>query len=72
MILKVTGIIISILLSSWIILTLIKIWGDVISWGSYIKLTITLALVAAGVGIIGVIINEINKENKMKKDRYID
>jgi ABC-type uncharacterized transport system permease subunit len=71
-IMKIAGIIISLLLGSWVILSIARVWGDVISWSNYIKVTITMALVGVAVGVIALIIREFIKESDMKKDNYID
>ena len=71
-IMKIAGIIISALLGVWVILSIARVWGDVISWSNYIKVTITMALLAVAVGVIALIINEFIKEKDMKKDNYID
>jgi hypothetical protein len=69
---KVTGIVFSFLFGGWVILTLIMVWGDLISWSNYIKVTLTLGIIAIGVVTIGVILNEIVRETKMRKDKYLD
>jgi membrane protein implicated in regulation of membrane protease activity len=71
-IMKIAGIIISTLLGLWVILSIARVWGDVISWSNYIKVTITMALLALAVGIIALIIREFIKESDMKKDDFID
>jgi hypothetical protein len=71
-IMKIAGIIISILLAIWVVLSIARVWGDIISWSNYIKVTITLGLLAVAVGIIALIIREFIKESDMKKDNYID
>jgi uncharacterized integral membrane protein len=71
-IMKIAGIIISILLAIWVVLSIARVWGDLISWSNYIKVTITLGLLAVAVGIIALIIREFIKESDMKKDNYID
>jgi hypothetical protein len=71
-IMKIAGIIISILLAIWVVLSIARVWGDIISWSNYIKVTITLGLLAVAVGVIALIIREFIKENDMKKDNYID
>jgi len=71
-VMKIAGIIISILLASWVVLTIARVWGDVISWSNYIKVTITFGLLAIAVGIIALIIREFITEKEMKKDKYID
>ena len=71
-VMKIAGIIISALLGIWVILSIARVWGDVISWSNYIKVTITMALLAVAVGVIALIINEFIKEKDMKKDNFID
>ena len=71
-IMKIAGIIISILLAIWVVLSIARVWGDIISWSNYIKVTITLGLLAVAVGVIALIIREFIKESDMKKDNYID
>jgi len=71
-VMKIAGIIVSALLGIWVILSIARVWGDVISWSNYLKVTITMALLAVAVGIIALIINEFIKEKDMKKDNFID
>ncbi len=72
-IMKIAGIIVSILLVIWGGASLAYIWGDdIISFKTYIKLTITLAILAVVVGIVALIFAEYFKEKKYKDEKFLD
>jgi len=71
-IMKYAGIAVSVLLGIWVILSIARVWGDVISWSNYMKVTITMGLLVVAIGIIALIVNEFIKEKDMKKDDFID
>ncbi len=70
---KIAGIIISIILVIWAGASLAYMWGDdIISFTNYIKLTITLAILAVVVGVIALIFSEYFKEKKYKDEKFLD
>jgi len=60
------------LLVLWVLIAIIDMWFDVISWGFFIKLTITLGLLAIVALAISLAKREYIDEKQLKKDKYID
>ena len=70
---KIAGIIVSILLIIWVGASIAFMWGnELIKVNTYIKLTITLGILAVAVGIIAMIFNEYFKEKKYKDEKFLD
>ena len=56
----------------WALLAIVDMWFDIVSWSTFIKITLTLgllAIVAVGVALAK---REYMDEKKLKKDKYID
>lgn len=60
------------LLVAWVLLAIVDMWFDVVSWAVFIKLTITLALLAVVALVIAIAKREYVDDEKLKKDKYID
>jgi len=70
---KIAGIVISLLLIIWAGVSIAYMWGDdIISFSTYIKLTITLAIIAGVVGIVALIFAEYFKEKQYKDEKFLD
>jgi len=61
-----------VLLVAWVLLAIIDMWFDIISWPVFIKLTLTLALLGVVVLVIALVKREYIDDKSLKKDKYID
>ena len=61
-----------IVVALWSLMTLAQLWLESFSLDLYLKLTLTLALVGAGIVMIALIFREYSSEKKLKKDKFID
>ena len=69
---KLAGITTSVILFIYTILLIGQLWGSWMTWGNFIKLTITLGAVVIAIGIIALIWRELIEEKELKKDNFID
>ena len=60
------------LLVIWVSMAILDMWFDIVSWDVFIKLTITLGLLAVVALIIAIAKREYVDEKELKKDKYID
>lgn len=60
------------ILVTWVILAILDMWFDIMPWAVFIKLTITLGLLAVVTLIIAIAKREYVDEKELKKDKYID
>jgi len=57
---------------AWVLIVIIDMWFDIISWAVFIKLSVTLGLLAVVALGIALARREYVDEKQMKKDKYID
>jgi len=69
---KLASIITVSLLVIWVLLAILDMWFDIMSWEVFIKLTITLGLLAIVALVIAIAKREYVDEKKLKNDKYID
>ena len=56
----------------WVLFAIIDMWFDIFSWDVFVKLTVTLGLIAVVALGIALARREYMEEKQMKKDKYID
>ena len=61
-----------IIISLWLILTLIQVWGEFFTFRTYWKITISLALINLTILIIALIRREYLSDKHLKKNKFID
>lgn len=69
---KIATIISSVLLVSWVILTMVKMWSDVLDSTLYIKLSITMGIIVVATILIALALKEYGSEKKLKDHNYLD
>ena len=69
---KLASIITISLLVFWVLITILDMWFDIMSWDVFIKFSITLALLGVVALIIAIAKREYIDEKNLKKDKYID
>lgn len=53
-------------------LTVGQIWGPIIDWGTYLKVTATLGLAFLVIGLVIVIKSDLGNKKKLKDENYLD
>ena len=69
---KIATIISSVLLVSWVILTMVKMWTDVLESTLYMKLSITMGIIVVATILIALALKEYGSEKKLKDHNYLD
>lgn len=69
---KIASIITGVILVAYAIFALVWLWGTTISWETFIKVTITAAVVVIAVLGSALLYREYVEEKAMKKDGFID
>lgn len=69
---KIATIISSVLLVLWVIMTMAIMWTDTIDSSMYIKLSITMGIMAVASILIAIALREYGTEKKLKDHNYLD
>jgi hypothetical protein len=69
---KIASIITGIILVAYAVFALVWLWGTAISWATFIKVTITAAVIVVAVLGSALLYREYIEEKNMKKDGYLD
>ena len=69
---KYASIICIALLVFWVLIAILDMWFDVISWAVFIKLTITMVLLMVVALAIALVRREYVEESQLRKDKYLD
>lgn len=60
------------ILVTWVLMAVLDVWFDIMPWTVFIKLTITLGLLALVVLVIAIAKKKYIDEQTLKKDKFID
>ncbi len=71
-VMKIASIITAATLIMYVIVVLLQVWASVMSWTTFIKLTITSVVLIVAVFGVALLYREYVEENKMKRDGYLD
>jgi len=69
---KLASIITGVVLVLYAIFALIQLWGTVVSWSTFIKITITAAVIVIATLGLAMLYREYIEEKSMKEDKYLD
>jgi len=56
----------------WVLLAIVDMWFDIVSWEVFIKLSLTFGLLAVAVLGVALAKREYMDEKNLKKDKFID
>jgi len=69
---KIASIITGVILLAYAIFALVWLWGSSISWTTFIKVTITAAVIVVAVLGIALLYREYIEERSMKEEKFLD
>ena len=69
---KIATIISTVLLVSWVIITMVMMWTEALDSSMYIKLSITMGIVVVATILIALALREYGTEKKLKDHNYLD
>jgi len=69
---KIATIVSSVLLVLWVILTMAVMWTDALDNSIYVKLSVTMGIVAIATILIALALREYGSEKKLKDHNYLD
>ena len=69
---KLASIITGVILALYAVFLLAQLWGAVVSWNIFIKITITAAVVVVVTLGLAMLYREYIEEKSMKEDKYLD
>ncbi len=69
---KIASIISGVVFALFAILLLAQLWGNVMSWAVFIKVTITASVIIVVTFGLALLYREYVEEKSMKEDKYID
>jgi len=71
-VMKIASIITAATLIMYVVVVLLQVWASVMSWATFIKLTITSVVLIVAVFGVALLYREYVEEKNMKRDGYID
>ncbi|MFT7879044.1 MAG: hypothetical protein ABXS91_01510 [Sulfurimonas sp.] len=71
-VMKIASIISGMVFVLYAILLLLQLWVDVVSWSTFVKLTITAGVLIVVTFGVALLYREYIEEKRMKDDNYID
>ena len=71
-VMKIASIITAATLIMYVVVVLLQVWASVMSWATFIKLTITSVVLIVAVFGVALLYREYVEEKKMKRDGYLD
>ena len=69
---KIASMITGIILAAYAVFALVWLWGTAISWTTFIKVSITSAVVVVAVLGLAMLYREYIEEKEMKKEGFLD
>ena len=69
---KLASVITGVVLVLYAIFALIQLWGTVVSWATFIKISITAAVIVIVTLGLAMLYREYIEEKSMKEDKYLD
>jgi uncharacterized membrane protein YcaP (DUF421 family) len=69
---KLASVITGTVLVLYAIFTLIQLWGTVVSWAIFVKVSITAAVIVIATLGLAMLYREYIEEKSMKEDKYLD
>jgi len=69
---KIASIITGVVLVAYAVFALVWLWGTSISWATFVKVTITAAVIVVVVLGLALLYREYVEEKNMKKEGYLD
>ena len=71
-VMKIASIVSGMVFVLYAILLLLQLWVDVVSWSTFVKLTITAGVLIVVTFGVALLYREYIEEKSMKDDKYID
>ncbi len=69
---KIASIVSGIVFALYAVLLLVWLWGDNISWETFVKVSITAAVIIIVTMGLALLYREYIEEKEMKKEKYLD
>ena len=69
---KLASVITGVVLILYAIFALIQLWGTVVSWATFVKVSITAAVIVIAALGLAMLYREYIEEKSMKEDKYLD
>jgi membrane protein YdbS with pleckstrin-like domain len=71
-VMKIASIVTGIVLAAYAVFALVWLWGESISWETFIKTSITAALIVIVTMGLALLYREYVEEKTMKEEKYLD
>ena len=69
---KLASVITGVVLALYAIFALVQLWGTVVSWATFVKVSITAAVIVIAALGLAMLYREYIEEKSMKEDKYLD
>ena len=71
-VMKIASIVTGTILALFAILLLVQMWGNVMSWDTFMKLSVTAAVIIVATFGLALLYREYIEEKSMKEEKYLD
>ena len=71
-IMQIAGIAVAVILALYGILLIGQVWDQWLEWKLFFKISITAAVLVVVIGIVAIILKELQKEKELRKEKYLD
>ena len=71
-IMQIAGIAVALILALYAVLLIGQVWDQWLEWKLFLKISVTAAVLVAVIGIVAMILRELQKDKELKKGKYLD
>ncbi len=71
-VMKIASIITGVIVALFSILLLVQMWGNVMPWETFLKLSVTAAVIIVATFGLALLYREYIEEKSMKEEKYLD
>ena len=71
-IMQIAGFAVAAILGLYAIVLIGQVWDQWLEWKLFFKITVTAAVLVAVIGIVAIILKELQKDKELKREKYLD
>ena len=71
-IMQIAGVSVALILAVYAVLLIGQVWDEWLEWKLFFKITVTAAVLVVVIGIVAMILRELQKDKELKRDKYLD
>lgn len=71
-IMQIAGGAVALILAVYAVLLIGQVWDEWLEWKLFFKITVTAGVLVVVIGIVAMILRELQKDKELKKEKYLD